>query len=126
MANSKIDRNILELNRAFDQAGQELRKDRDRMLRQLAVPVDRDAEAFARARIRNVGRAWSETRIGVLTNSVYIAPVKRGTRIHSMKRPKFAALLMGKAMRPALNANKERVTREFDALLARMVRRFNG
>lgn len=125
MANT-IDRNIQELNRAFERVGEDLRKERDRMLKQLAVPVDRDAETFARARIRNVGRAWSEIRIGVLTNSVYIAPVKRGTRVHSMKRPKFAGLLMGKAMRPALNANKERVTREFDQLLDRLVRGFNG
>ena len=125
MANT-IDRNIQDLNRAFEQAGEQFRKDRDRALRQLAVPVDRDAETFARARIRNVGRTWSETRIGVLTNSVYIAPVKRGTRVHSLKRPKFAGLLMGKAMRPALNANKERVTSEFDSLLDKMVRRFNG
>lgn len=127
----KVQRDIDDLNRAFAQAGAEFRRDRDKSLRLIAAPVARDAESLARTRIRNLGkgqesRQWGDFRVGVLTDSVYVAPVKRGTRIHSRKRSKFAGLLMGQAMRPALSDNAARIETAFDQLLARMETRFRS
>lgn len=118
-------RNIDVVNRALLQAGEEFHKEKRTRLKLYAVPVLQDAESLAKGRIRNIGREWGEMRIGVTPDMVYVAPVERGQKFGNRKRVKFAALLMGTAMIPALEANRRSIGERIDVLVERMTRRFN-
>jgi hypothetical protein len=103
-------RGLRELNAAFKAADRTLQKELRDALRDAAEPVRVDAEALARARISNLGEAWSEMRTGVTTKVVYVAPRQRSRSGNPRrKRPNLAALLMGRSMEPALEANDAQV-----------------
>lgn len=112
-----------ELDKAFQRAGATMQRELDNRLRFYAQPVVADAEALALA--SGAGPAWSDMRVGASRRLVYVAPVKRGTRIESLKRPKFARRLLSRAMEPALNRNRANIERQFDELLARIERGFH-
>ena len=112
-----------ELNRAFALARDDTQKRLPELLKFVAQPVDATAETLAQ--VNGAGQAWSQFRIGVTRHAVYVAPVKRGTRIVPRKRPNFAKRLLDKAMVPALNANRAAVEAGFERLLARIERQFN-
>lgn len=122
---SRSIRNIDEVNRALLLAGADFHKEKNLRLRSFARPVANDAQRLATERITNIGRQWDDMRVGVTPDMVYVAPRQRGTKIASRKRVKFAALLMGTAMIPALELNRDSVARKIDELCERMVRRFN-
>jgi hypothetical protein len=63
-------------------------------------------------------------RIGVTKRAVYVAPKKRSTRNPFLKRPEFADLLKKRAMEPALERNRERVTADLDKFLTAVTRAF--
>ena len=115
-------RGVDDVNKAFQYASASMRKELPLFLRGAARPVERGAEVAA-AEI-GAGAEWSQMRIGG-TRNVYMAPQARSTRILSRKRPKFGPRLLNRAMIPALNANRERVGKSVDELVARIVRRFN-
>jgi hypothetical protein len=100
---------LRELQRAFKVADVSLHRELRSSLRQVAEPVRADAERLAVAAIPTVGIQWSRMRVGVTTTSVYVAPRQRGTRDQRKRRPKFAGLLLGRAMEPALQHNQTRV-----------------
>lgn len=112
-----------DLNKAFALARDDTQKRLPELLRFVAQPVDRTAEILAAA--HDAGRHWSQFRIGVTRHAVYVAPVNRGTRIVTRKRPNFAKRLLDKAMVPALNSNRGQVEAGFDKLMARIERNFN-
>lgn len=119
-----------ELRRAFIAAGGLFNAEMRNHIRYFATPVARDAEILARATIPNIGVAWAQMRTGATGGKgtvpmVYVAPVQRGTRIRGKRRPKFADLLLRRAMQPALERNRARILSDIDALLARLERKFN-
>lgn len=119
-----------DLRRAFIAAGATFNAEMRSRIRYFAQPVANDAEVLAQASISRVGIPWSQMRTGATGGkgvpSVYVAPVQRGTRIVSRKRPKFARLLLSKSMEPALERNRTRILANVDTLLARMERKFGS
>lgn len=84
-------------------------------LREIAQPVRELASEKAMENIRNIGAAWSRMRVGVTTKVVYIAPTSR--RHGGSPRPNLAALLMDKAMQPALDESQGEIVAKLDALV---------
>lgn len=116
---------MAEVNRALIAAGADFQKEKNRRLRSYARPVANDAQRLATERITNIGTRWDDMRIGVTPDMVYVAPVQRGTKVGNRKRRKFASLLIGSAMIPALELNRDSIAAKIDGLVERMVRRFN-
>lgn len=106
------------LQRAFSLADRESSRQLKSSLREAVEPVRSDAERLAASQIRRIGIPWSRMRVGVTQRSVYLAPQKRGTRGRSSRsRPNLATLLLGRAMTPALEQNRDRVIDEVDEML---------
>ncbi len=103
------------LLRACGQADKTLRSDMKEALQEAAAPVRSAAQAKAVA--IGAGRDWSAMRIGAYTSVVYVAPVERGSRRGTRKRPKFATRLLEKAMQPALIQNRAIVERRMEGLV---------
>lgn len=122
---SRAVRNIDEVNRALLLAGADFHKEKSRRLKSFGRPVANDAQRLAQERITNIGRHWDDMRVGVTPDMVYVAPVQRGTKVAARQRKSFAGRLMGLAMIPALELNRESIANKIDALCERMVRRFN-
>lgn len=110
------------MQRAFQLADRDLRTELRTSLRKVAEPVRTDAERLAVAGIPTVGVPWSRMRTGVTQTSVYVAPRERGTRDSRRRRPKFASVLLNRAMLPALRRNEHLVAVEMDRLLAEVAR----
>lgn len=102
------------LQRAFAVASKEMAKDLRSALESAAQPVSQDAEQLAVQRISRIGIPWSRMRIVQRRGSVYVAPVERGTRAPGRRREKFAPLLLGEAMEPALEQNRSKVIGEIN------------
>jgi hypothetical protein len=117
-------RGIETLHRAFSLAGTRTRKDLPRLLALRAEPVR--AQAEVNARVIGAGPSWSLMRKGATRTMVYIAPVERGTRIATRKRPNFAPRLLNLAMEPALQSHRAEVEQGVDELIARIERQFNN
>lgn len=113
-----------ELLRAFNAAGKDARKEIRDELRGVAEPIRADAEQLAEETIPRIGPRWSRMRIGVTTKLVYVAPMERGVRHFDdpRARPKFADLLMGRAMEPALERNRDRAAQAVEAALDHLER----
>ena len=111
------------LNRAFATAGADMQRELKTRLAGYAEPVRRDAEVLAMG--IEAGVTWSRMRKGASRTMVYVAPVARGTRLVSRKRPNFARRLLGRAMEPALEANRHEIEAKVDAFLLRLERKFN-
>lgn len=122
LVTSKPVRGVEELNRAFALAGTSVRKEIKSRLRYYAEPVRRDAQTLGLS--IGAGAEWSQMRTGATRTMGYVAPVKRGTKIESRKRRKFATRLLSRAMVPALNRNRVSIGNKFDAFLQRVTRQF--
>jgi hypothetical protein len=108
---------LRELDRAFGQIAQDVRKELRLELRKVAEPVRVRAESLAVADIRNIGGQWSRMRIGVTSGGAYVAPKTRG---HGSPRPNLGTLLMGKAMQPALTDETDMVVAGINRMLDRL------
>lgn len=113
------------LRRAFRAYDKALATDLTDALEEAATPVRRDAQGLARATIRRIGPTWSAMRIGTTRGVVWVAPVERGVRGRGnqrFRRPKFADLMMDRAMEPALRRNEATVIRRTDQALDEFAR----
>lgn len=108
---------LRDLQDAFRASDRVLANSLRATLREVAEPVRVDAEQLAVAGIPRVGVPWSRMRIGVTRDSVYLAPKQRGTRNPLRRRPNLAALLLGRAMVPALEQNEHEILDGFESLL---------
>lgn len=114
-----------ETARAFGKINREFPKEVRRRLKLAAEPVRRDVTALAGASIRNLGAGdpWAQTRVGGGTKLVYVAMRQRGRRSRfspRVRRPNLADLLMERAMKPALDRNREKVAGAVDDLMGEM------
>lgn len=113
------------VNRALQQASKDIRQDIQKELHSIGEAAERDAEVLAPSTIPTIGFRWSQMRTGQRVDMVYIAPVARGTRQTSKKRPNLAPLLLGRAMRPAVFRRAPETERRFKKVLARVAAAFN-
>lgn len=67
-----------------------------------AEPIARTAHNLALHNIRRINEPWSEFRVGVTNELVYIVPKQRGVKGGPKKRPQFGSLLMHNALEPAV------------------------
>lgn len=102
-------------------------------MERVARPVQLEAQRLAATEISGIRRTnltsggeWALMRIGVTSKLLYVAPKKRGNKQGAKKRRNLAPLLMGKAMEPALDANRHRFESDIEDALDRMARHFNG
>src|SRR5262245_26790821 len=109
--------------RAFAKADREVRLGFRRELRNVARPVQQDAEQLATTRIRSMPRSpqWARMRVGITRREVYVVPRQKGVRGQGPKaRPKFATEMYYRAMQPALQRNRGEIVRRFEEALNRM------
>lgn len=118
-------RNVEQVNAALFACEPKIRRGALKEIERVAQTIDRDAEALARARIRRIGFAWSQMRIGRTSGSVYLAPVQRGTKRGRQKRPNLAPLLLDRAMRPAVRRNEAKVLAAANKAISDTTREFN-
>jgi hypothetical protein len=114
---------LADLQRAFAKADRDVRLGVREELLSLAEPVRAEAEQRAVTGITNIGPVWSEMRKGATRKVVYAAPRARSSG--AKKRPNLAALLMERAMRPALEHNQGRVEHELERVVDRIADQFN-
>lgn len=112
---------LAPLRRAWAAADKAEARALTKTLREAAEPVRVDAEANATGRIASIGAEWSQMRVGTVTGAVYVAPRARGGD-PTRSRPKFAGLLLDRAMIPALEANVDEVERRVDEMLGEVGR----
>lgn len=98
-----------------------------RRLREAAEPVRADATRLAGQEIKNLGQGdpWAGMRVGGGVTIVYVAPKQKGraSKMNSrIRRPNLGDLLMDRAMKPALERNREQVANKVDSLLGDMER----
>lgn len=116
---------LADLDKAWLVAGVEYQKSYRASLGSIAEPVRVDAERLAAGAGRGLdeGDPWTKMRAVVRRTGVYVAPVQRGRRTRrnpQLRRPNLAALLMDRAMQPALEGNVREVEARFDELLGGM------
>jgi hypothetical protein len=125
---------LSDVQAAFRDAERQLRLAFRGELRHIAEPVARDTEQLAPSSMSGISRSprWGKMRIGVTRNLVYVAPREKGLRgrgnVSNARRranTRFADLLMGRAMEPALERNTPGIERHFDQLLDRVADGFN-
>ena len=117
---------LADLQRAWHVADRETAKEFRAALRSAAEPVKVDAQRLARVSITRNTKEWSAMRVGVTRKSVYVAPKHRGTKNRNLRRPKFADLLMKRAMTPALNLNIAQVQDRVDEALRDVGRKWEN
>lgn len=120
-----VTQGFAETARAFGKLNREFPKEVRKRLKSAAEPVRQDVTRLAGASIRNlgVGDPWTQTRVGGGTKLVYVAMKQRGRRSRysvRIRRPNLADLLMERAMKPALERNRETVARSVDDLMGEM------
>ncbi len=117
---------LSDLQKAWKVADRETGKELRKALRDAAEPVRSDAQALAAFRIPKNTPPWEAMRVGVTQKSVYVAPRHRGTRKRSLSRPRFADLLAGRAMQPALDRNIHKVEAKVDDALTTIGRKWEN
>lgn len=108
------------VQRAFSKAGREISADLRDTLKEAAGPVKESAQALALTRISRMTVPWSEMRVGVTRQSVYMVPKQRGQKARKdrrLRRPRFGVLLMQKAMEPALAENAPLIQKRVEDML---------
>lgn len=115
---------LRDLQKAFSLAEKGVGRELRDTLREVAKPVQHDAERLAVDRIPRIGLPWSRMRVGVTLNSVYVAPKQRGKGRgrDPRRRPNLFDLLLGRALEPALEQNQDQVIREVEDMLANVAK----
>jgi hypothetical protein len=96
-------------------------------LDEIIEPVRVGAERLATNEIRNIGTKWHKMRSGVSRRFAvaYVAPVQRGLKTRGddrRRRPRFADLLLDRAMEPALQENEVVVELGVEKMIDRVTR----
>jgi len=122
-------RNLAEINYLLSKADKETRLGLRKAERDVAKPISGDAE---RLTVQNIPRTrlgkvdWWRMRVGVTQRLIYVAPRQKGVRGKGPKRrPKFATLMMERAMEPALKRHEHEVEGRFEHVLEFVADRFN-
>ena len=117
---------LADLQRAFQFAEKDAKKEVRTALREVAGPIQRDAESNA-SRFQNIGPRWGKFRIGVTRSLIYVAPKQRGRQTQKNRaygRPLFGTKLMDEAMDPALQKNIHNIEHQMEQALDRLATGF--
>ena len=87
-----------------------------------------EAEQLGRSEITRITEPWARMRTGVTAKSVYVAPRQRGIKSgrgdDPRRRPKFADLMMERALAPALERKAGAVEHGIEVMLDHVVEKF--
>lgn len=128
MSSAVTVRGLRELEITFQALGKEAKRALNAELRNVAEPIRSDAQSLAASGIPRIGPKWSRMRVGVTRTLVYVAPREKGVRGRGAdpgRRPKFADLLLDRAMDPALEKNKPRIEGAVEDLFERLANDWN-
>lgn len=103
---------LADLERGLRELSRDLKLGLNRDLVEAAQPARALAESLAVEKISGLARSkvpWQEMRLGTTGPLVYMAPKQRGTKHPLHQRPNFGALLVAKAMEPALAATEPQI-----------------
>lgn len=110
---------LREMERLFKLSERGMEKGIREALEAGSESVRVDAQSLAVVSIPNIGIPWSRMRIGVRSTTSYVAPLERGRGSNPRRRrPNLKQLLLGRAMEPALERNRDKVRRDFQQALA--------
>ena len=117
---------LRELTRAFGKISKDLSNEvRDELL-EAVEPVKQRAEQLALSRIRNMPEspAYAEMRTGVsrARGVVFMVPAWRSRRRPNRRRPNVGALLVERAMDPAVDEKTDDIVRGVEHVLDRLGR----
>ncbi len=113
-----------KLTKVFGKAPADVKKAYRAELRTVALPVAETWTRLATSRIRRMhfSPQWAETRIGVTQKLVYVVPRRKGSHGRGpTRRPNLGTLLAKRASIPALDANRARIRRDFEAMMDRLL-----
>ncbi len=113
-------RGLRELNQALRRADRTTRAEFRTGFRKIAEPVRLEAERLALSEITRITEPWARMRTGVTSKLVYVAPRQRGIKGRGddpRRRPKFADLMMNRALAPALERKKGEVEHDIEKLI---------
>jgi len=119
---------LRDMNRALARAGKEARAESREIMRDIARPAASHVEQLAVTNIRNIGRRWPLTRIGMTQKSIYIVPKERGRLSKAdprRRRPNLRRLLASRAYDPARSTYAPKFKQEFEHAFDRIADRFN-
>lgn len=126
MSSAVTVRGLRELEILFADFGKDAKRELNVELRKIAEPIRADAQSLAVSGIPRIGPKWSKMRVGVTRTLVYVAPRQRGVRAGSPRsRPKFAQLMLDRAMDPALERNRGRVEGDVESLFEHLANDWN-
>lgn len=114
---------LRELEALIAAEGPKAKRELNKELRLVAEPIRADAESFAASGIPRIGPTWSKMRVGVTRTLVYVAPRQRGVKgrgPNPRRRPRFADLMLERAMDPALKKNESLIVDRVEALFERL------
>lgn len=122
--------NLAAVQRALARTEKDIRIGFRHELREAVEPVRATASTLSHTRIRNLdeGEPWTQMRVGVTRNLVYVAPKQRGVKSrgrHALRRPAFGILLGERAMQPSLDIERPEIERAVSQLLDDAARKFN-
>lgn len=116
-----------ELQRLYALADKESKKEMKTLERELAKPVQVDAEATAGTRITRIRPDWAEMRIGITQKLIYVAPKKRGVKPGSPRsRRKFATLMNARVMEPVAERWRPQLVQRTERLFNSIARRWGS
>ncbi len=113
---------LTQLERALKEAQPAVYHELRKALEAAGEPVAARAHGLAVQNIPTVTDPWSQFRVGSTTQVVYVAPKQRGSKGGPRKRPKFASLLIKRALEPAVPFAEVELQRQAEAALHRAVR----
>lgn len=112
---------LTELERALKEAEPLVYAELRKGLEAAGQPIAERSHALALQNIPKVTEPWSEFRVGSTTQVVYVAPKQRGSKVGPRKRPKFATLLIKRALEPAVPGAEIELQRQAEAALNRAI-----
>lgn len=119
---------LRELEQLFALAGPIAKRELNKELRLVAEPIRSEAESLAASGIPRIGPRWSKMRVGVTRTLVYVAPRERGVKGRgrpSLRRPRFADLMLERAMDPALKKNEALIQERVEVLFEKLANEWN-
>lgn len=120
---------LASLSRAFALADKTVKNELVGELKIAGIPVASKAERLAHGTIPGIGRprpkSWGNMRVGFSRHTVYVVPRQRGLKGSSpRKRQNIKALLLDRAMEPALEQEASNVEARVNFLLTRVARQW--
>lgn len=93
---------LAEFQKSLKEIDVQIRTELRNALKEAGRPIALAAHNLALHNIRRITEPWSEFRVGVTNELVYIVPKQRGVKGGPRKRRDFGSLLLHKALEPAV------------------------